>query len=399
MYNFTRESYRVYSDKLSQNELKFMKNNRIGSFGISVIMLTIMIPFQVKAQVRTRAVVSPEVHPDQTATFRIAAKDANTVDLVLPDINITKPMEKNASGLWSITIGPIESDIYVYNFIVDGSHTVDPMNPDIKRGRGLTTSLVEIPGKQPMYFSEQAVPHGSIHIHRYDSKTTGTTRGLYIYTPSGYDPLSKNKYPVLYLLHGVGDTENGWIEIGRANRIADNLLAAGKMKPMLIVMPLGHASFPGSTRSNFMSTQIPDAFEQDLLSEVIPFVEKNYNASSNRKDRAIAGLSMGGRQTLSVGLANLYKFSYVLPYSAAVRNVEQDSTLNSLISDPAKINKELKLFWIGCGTEDGLYAGNKSLSELLTKKGITHVFYPTAGTHTWLVWRLYLSETLPLLFN
>jgi enterochelin esterase-like enzyme len=376
-----------------------MKNKRIGSFGISIIMLAIMIPFQVKAQVRTRAIVSPEVHPDQTVTFRILAKNANTVDLVLPDINITRPMEKNESGLWSITAGPLEPDIYVYNFMVDGSHTVDPMNPNMKRGRGLTTSLVEIPGKHPMYFSEQAVPHGTVHIHRYDSKTTGTTRGLYIYTPPGYTALSKNKYPVLYLFHGVGDTENGWIEIGRANRIADNLLAAGKMKPMIIVMPLGHASFPGSTPSPGMSSQRPNAFEQDLLTEIIPLVEKIYNVSTDRKDRAISGLSMGGGQALSIGLSNMDKFAYILPLSAAARNVDQDPTMQKLLSDPAKINKDLRLFWIGCGTEDRLFAPAKSFSDFLDKKGITHTFYPTPGGHTWLVWRLFLYETLPLLFN
>ncbi|MBN2863055.1 MAG: hypothetical protein JXN62_07830 [Bacteroidales bacterium] len=157
-----------------------MENKRIGLIGISMLMLAIMISFQVKAQVRTRAIVSPEIFPDQTVIFRISAKDADSVYLVLPDINITIPMEKDESGLWSITVGPLEPDIYVYNFTVNGSHTVDPMNPVIKRGRGPTTSLVEIPGEQPMYFSEQAVPHGTVHIHRYSSRITETTRGLYI---------------------------------------------------------------------------------------------------------------------------------------------------------------------------------------------------------------------------
>jgi enterochelin esterase-like enzyme len=377
-----------------------MKNRRTGLNRKYLLILTIMIPFQVMAQFRSQRPITLEVHPDQTVTFRIMAKEAKNVALMMNDANVVNaPLQKDESGLWSITVGPLEPDIYWYNFVVDGMHTIDPMNPDLKRGRDAMTNLVEVSGKQPMYFSEQAVPHGTVHIHRYDSKTTGTTRGLFIYTPPSYDPSSKNKYPVLYLLHGVGDTENGWIEIGKANRIADNLLADGNMKPMIIVMPLGHASFPGNTRSNFMSTQTPNAFEQDLLTEVIPFVEKTYNVSANRKDRAIAGLSMGGRQTLSIGLANVDKFSYVLPYSAAVRNVKQDSALISLLSDPARLNKELKLFWIGCGTEDGLFTGNKSLSEFLTKKGITHVFYPVAGAHTWLVWRLYLFETLPLLFN
>jgi enterochelin esterase-like enzyme len=377
-----------------------VKNKRIGSLEIFIILLLVIIsPFQIRAQVRTLTIVTPEVQADQTVTFRIAAKDANTVSLILPDINITKPIEKNDSGVWSITLGPFEPDIYAYNFFVDGTHTVDPMNPNMKRGLGLTTSLVEVPGKQPMYFLEQAIPHRTVHIHRYDSKTTGATRVLYIYTPPAYDPRSRNEYPVLYLFHGTGDTDNGWIEIDQAPRIADNLLAAGKMKPMIIVMPFGHASFSGSTCSKFMSTQTPNAFDQDLLSDVIPFIEKTYNISTDRKERTIEGLSVGGRQALSIGLANLDKFSYALPYSAAVRSMEQDSTLTRLLPDPAIMNKKLKLFWIGCGTEDGLYAVNKSLAELMTKKGITHLFYPTAGANTWLVWRLYLFKTLPLLFN
>lgn len=364
-----------------------------------MVISAILVSFHLTAQVRSRAIVSPEAHPDQTATFRITAKDAKMVNLQIPDIKIDKIMEKNEAGVWSVTVGPLEPDIYAYVFMVDGTYTVDPMNPNIKRGVGLTTSQVEITGKQPMFFAEQVVPHGTVHIHRYDSKTTGTTRGLYIYTPPGYDLRSNNKYPVLYLLHGVGDTENGWIEIGVANRIADNLLAAGKMKPMIIVMPLGHASFPGGVTSAGGFNQTSTAFEKDLLSDVIPYVESNYNASSNTKDRAIGGLSMGGRQTLNIGLGHLDKFSNILAYSSAVRNPEQDSVIIRFLSDPAKINKALKVFWIGCGREDGLFAGNQQLSDMLNKKGIKHTFYPTGGAHTWTNWRLYLYESLPLLFR
>ena len=364
-----------------------------------MVVSAILVSFHLSAQVRSRAIVSPEVHPDQTATFRITAKDAKSVNLQIPDIKIDKIMEKNEAGVWSVTVGPLEPDIYAYFFMVDGTYTVDPMNPNIKRGVGLTTGQVEISGKQPAFFAEQAVPRGTVHIHRYDSKTTGTTRGLYIYTPPGYNPRSNNKYPVLYLLHGVGDTENGWIEIGVANLIADNLLAAGKMKPLIIVMPLGHASFPGSVNSAGGFNQTSTAFEKDLLSDVIPYVENNYNASSNTKDRAIGGLSMGGRQTLNIGLGHLDKFSHILAYSSAVRNPERDSVILRFLSDPAKINKALRVFWIGCGREDGLFAGNQSLSDMLKQKGITHTFFPTGGAHTWTNWRLYLYESLPLLFR
>jgi enterochelin esterase family protein len=376
-----------------------MKNKGIVSIKIFIFILTIILPFQMKSQGRIQTIVSPEVHPDQTVTFRISSTEAKTVILQLPDIKMSLAMEKDASGIWSATIGPLEPDIYSYVFMVEGTHTVDPMNPSIKRGVGLTTSLVEIPGKQPTFFAEQTVPHGTVHIHRYDSKTTGTTRGLYIYTPPGYNPCSKSRYPVLYLLHGMGDTENGWIEIGVANRIADNLLAAGKMKPLIIVMPLGHASFPGSASPTGGFNQTSTAFEKDLLSDVIPFVEAQYNVESNSTNRAIGGLSMGGRQTLNIGLGHLDKFSNVLAFSSAVRNPEQDSVMLKLLSDPVKINKALKVFWIGCGREDGLFAGNQSLSDILKKKRITHTFFPTGGAHTWTVWRQYLFETLPLIFK
>ncbi len=377
-----------------------MINKENCSFGSFLLILTLLNSLEARAQLQPQHTLTLEVHPYQTVTFRIMAEEARIVTLVTNDAGMNNaPLQKNESGLWNITVGLLEPDIYWYNFMVDSMHIVDPMNHDLKKGRNSMTNLVEVPEKQPLYFSKQVVPHSTIHIHRYHSNITGTTRGLYVYTPSDYDTRSKNKFPVLYLLHGIGDTENGWTEIGKANRIADNLLAAGKIKPMLIVMPLMHVSFPGIVRSNSMSNQTPNIFEQDLLTDVIPFVEKTSNASTNRKDRAIAGLSMGGKQTLSVGLANLDKFSNTLPYSVAVRNVEQDSALISLTSVPDKINKEMKLFWIGCGTEDGLYAGIRSLSEFLIKKGIKHVFNRTPGAHTWLAWRLYLYETLPLLFN
>ena len=376
-----------------------MKNNGYYLVVIAFVLLSLMLSFQVNGQGRSRTLASTEVHDDQTITFRITARDADTVRLLLPDIGINEVMQKEGDGVWSLTIGPLAPDIYAYVFMVDGTHTVDPMNPDIKRGVGLSTSLIEISGNPPAFFSEQEVPHGTIHIHRYDSRTTESTRGLYVYTPPGYTPHSNIKYPVLYLLHGMGDSENGWYEIGRTNQIADNLLAEGKMKPMIIVMPLGHASFPGSTASRMSFNRIGNAFEKDLISDVIPYVENRYSISTDSNDRAIGGLSMGGRQTLNIGLSHLNKFSYILAYSSAVFNPEQDSVIQELISDPDKINNNIKVFWIGCGTEDGLFAGNKSLSDILKRKDVRHTFFKTDGAHTWTVWRQYLYETLPLLFN
>jgi enterochelin esterase-like enzyme len=378
-----------------------MKNKRIGSFGIYIIMLTIMIPFQVKAQVRIRAIVSPEVDPDQTVTFRIQAEDAKNVALKMNDAGIVDPlpMQKDESGVWSITVGPLEPDIYWYQFIVDGIVTLDIWNSHVKRGRDQMANMVEVPGKQPMYFSEQNVPHGTVQILFYNSKVTGTTRSMYVYTPPGYDPASNIKYPVLYLLHGGGDTEYGWYEVGKANRIADNLRATGKIKPMFIVMPLGHASFPGATPGPGMRQQGHNAFEQDFLTEIMPLVENTFNVSTDRKDRAIAGLSMGGGQTISIGLSNMDKFAYILPLSAAARNADQNPVLQKNLSDPSQVNKDLKLLWIACGTEDGLFASAKSFSDFLDEKGIIHTFFQTSGGHSWPVWRLCVNEFLPLLFK
>ena len=358
---------------------------------------------QVNAPVRApRAprLVTFEVSPDQTVTLRIKAAEAENVSLQMNDAGIVDPlpMKKDTSGVWSITVGPLKPDIYWYQFIVDGVVTLDPLNPELKRGREIT-NMIEVPGKQPMYFSMQNVPHGIVWIIAYNSRVTGTTRTMYVYSPPGYNPKSDIKYPVLYLLHGGGDTEEGWYEIGKANRIADNLLAEGKIKPMFIVMPLGHASFQGAEPGGFMQQQGPNAFEQDFLTEIMPLVEKTFNVLTDRTGRAISGLSMGGGQTISIGFSNMDKFAYILPLSAASRNPDQNPVLQKNLSDPARVNKDMKLLWIACGTEDGLFAPAKEFSDFLDKKGITHTFFETPGGHSWLVWRLCLNEFLPLLFK
>jgi enterochelin esterase family protein len=317
----------------------------------------------------------------------------------MPQIDLKQRMEKNEDGIWSTTLGPLEPDIHVYHFMVDGTHTFDPLNPDIKRGLRLLTNQVEVPGEVPMHFMEQSVPHGVVHQHRYESGTTGDTRGLYIYTPPGYDACAKEKYPVLYLFHGAGDIESAWTEIGHSNRIADNLLAEGKMKPLIIVMPLGYASVPGTVPQPGRSIPSTSAFEQELLHDVIPYVERNYNVSGNRKHRAIAGLSMGGRQTLTIGLSNTDQFSYVAAFSSAIHNMNQEEVFQDFLSDPAKANKKMDLIWIGCGREDRLFEANHNYSNLLKQKGINHTYRPTGGAHTWRLWMKYLNEVLPLLFQ
>jgi enterochelin esterase family protein len=302
-------------------------------------------------------------------------------------------MTRNEDGVWSVTLGPAEPDIYEYSFVVDGLQIVDPSNSWLKVWLRNAKNLVEIPGEEPMFFQEQKVPHGTVHIHKYQSKTLGVTRGLYVYTPPGYERNQKTKYPVLYLLHGMGDSEDTWTVVGRVNVIVDNLLAKNKVRPMVVVMPYGHTpSAPPDMRSigNY------GAFEKDLIEDVAPYVRKNYHVSSNRKDRAIAGLSMGGGQALSVGLGNLELFGWVGAFSSAV---PRGRKLDNLLAKSEVINNKLHLLWVGCGRKDFLFKSNQNLIERLKADNIKHVAHITDGAHEWRLWRRYLNELVPLLFK
>jgi enterochelin esterase family protein len=348
---------------------------------------------------RSSRIKSFHVNEDRTVNFKIDASKAKKVELVVSSIGLKKQMKKDDENIWNITIGPLDTNIYEYHFRVDGTYTIDPWNLDIKRGRNVTQTQFLIPGDRSMYFEEQAVPHGVVHQHWYQSKTTEKSRGLFVYTPPGYDADAKKKYPVLYLLHGAGDSEHAWIEAGKANRLADNLIASGKMEPMLIVMPNGFASFQENLLKSDVNKPEISAFEKDLLSDVIPYIQASYNVSSNRKKRAIAGLSMGGRQAVAIGLTNLDLFSHVAGFSGAVRNTSEDKRVSSALSKSKEVNEKLDLFWIGCGRQDWLYETNNKFSELLIQKGVDHTYYPTEGTHNWHVWIPYLYEVLPLLFK
>jgi enterochelin esterase family protein len=274
---------------------------------------------------------------------------------------------------------------------VDGLTVVDPRNSKLKIGRGSVSNLVEIPGNPAQDL--RPVPHGVLNVHRYESKSLGgKSRGLVVYTPPGYDPASARRYPVLYLLHGAGDDEHGWTNVGLAHRILDNLLADGKAVPMLVVMPDGHAA---ERRPDTPRTANTQAFESDLLGDVIPLVEKTYKVQPDQPNRAIVGLSMGGGQAFAVGMAHLDTFAYVAPFSMGGGNAQEIAAK----LDPAGANSRLKLLWIGCGRDDGLFGGSERLHQELTAKGIKHTWRPTEGAHTWMVWRKYLAEVVPQLFR
>ena len=357
----------------------------------------LLLPALVFAQGRPPVLMSPEVLPDGRVTFRLNAPKADDVTLTGEFLDGPRNFSKNADGIWTVTVGPIAPEVYHYNFTIDGVRTIDPSNPQLKTGStaGTITSVLEIPHPSPAFYDAQPVPHGEIRTHWYHSKSLGTVRRLTVYTPPGYEKNRSTRYPVLYLFHGANADENAWYRLGRANLILDNLLAAGKSHPFLVVMPFGYGVAP-----NGPLTDNTAKFGADLIEDVIPYIESNYRAYTDRDRRAIVGLSMGGGQSLNIGLTHLDLFSYVGGFSAAIGNAAGFSkTYAKLIGNAKDSNDKLKLLWIGCGTEDSLFGASKNFSEWLTTNHIKHTFRETSGAHTWMVWRRYLNEIAPLLFR
>jgi enterochelin esterase family protein len=345
---------------------------------------------------------SPEVLPDRQVTFRIYAPKATEVtingDFVAQGRAKGGPLTKEDNGVWSITIGPLVPDFYSYAFMVDGVRTVDPKNARIKPGINDVTNMFEVPGEQAEYEDTRLVPHGEVRAAWYQSSTLDMMRSMHVYTPPGYDS-GNVRYPVFYLLHGGGDDDSGWSTIGRAGFILDNLLAEKKIKPMIVVMPNG--SMPPS--ANRTQAQTTDLFADELLKNVIPFVEKNYRVIANRENRAIAGLSMGAGQTLRVVPYNLDKFAYAGMWSNGIRPEQQadfEKNNEAFLKNPAKTNKDLKVLYLAVGEHDTVVGGRaQALDALLTADGIKHEFHVTEGGHTWINWRHYLHDYSQLLFR
>ena len=264
-----------------------------------------------------KSVRSPEISADRRVTFRLIAPAATEVTIAGEFLDGGKPLEKDPQGVWSLTVGPVDPEIYNYTFTIDGVKTIDPNNPNVKTGSTPSTiaSILEVPGDGPAFYDPQPVPHGEIHTHWYPSKSLNTVRRLTVYTPPGYDKDRQARYPVLYLFHGANADEAAWTRLGRVNLILDNLLAAGKAKPFIVVMPFGYGVTPGSGQPGDNSA----LFSRDLLEDAIPFVQSQYRVDTGRDRRAVAGLSMGGGQSLSIGLGHLELFSYVAGFSAALR--------------------------------------------------------------------------------
>jgi enterochelin esterase-like enzyme len=348
------------------------------------------------------AVASPEIVADGHVTFRLLAPKASEVTLIGEFVQGSKSLTKDEKGMWSITVGPVAPEMYHYNFVVDGLRIIDPSNPRLKTGSTPSTlmSILDIRGDHARFYDAQMVPHGEIRTHWYQSKAINGLRRVNVYTPPGYDASQQVRYPVLYLLHGANLDESAWTRFGRVNIILDNLLAAGKAQPFVVVMPFGYGVASDTMpRQGGGPSQNTNLFSKDLLEDVIPLVESKYRVSTNRDQRAIMGLSMGGGQALGIGLSHLDLFSYVGGFSAALRPADFEKTFANLIQNPDAANKKLHLLWIGCGTEDGLYPAAKSFSEFLDKNNIKHTFHSSGGAHTFMVWRNYLNDVAPLLFS
>jgi enterochelin esterase family protein len=368
---------------------------------------------------QTPAVVSPDVAADRRVTFRIYAPQAQDVSLRgsdMPGNGRGTAMTKDDDGIWEATLGPLEPGAYRYNFNIAGVSIIDPRNPSTSESNNNTWSLVVVPGSD--VFDTKIVPHGAVAAVTYYSTALARHRRMHVYTPPGYET-SQQKYPVFYLLHGAGDSDDSWTSVGRAGFILDNLIARKKVKPMIVVMPAGHtartpvaAPAPGAGRPR-------DEFGDDFLKDVMPQIEKSYRVLPGRANRAIAGLSMGGGQTLNISMSHLDTFAYIGVFSSGVFGIVprptppgappaaappqpagpswEEEHLATL--DNASLKKGVRLVWFSTGAEDGLMPTTKATVEMLKKHGFDVTFKESPGGHTWLNWRNYLVEFAPQLFQ
>jgi enterochelin esterase family protein len=376
-----------------------------------------VIPAGAQAPAAATAVRSTEDIPsfnpveatEGAVTFRMYAPAAKTVELRGEIVTVSGrdfiPMTKDARGVWSVTVKGVRPELSSYLFMVDGAPVMDQRNPGAKVGPRGNSSRFEVPGS-PDFYAAREVPHGKVEINWHRSAILNQTRALWVYTPPGYDSNASQRYPVLYLLHGSGDLEDGWTKDGRANFILDNLIAERRAVPMLIVMPLGHVY--GDHQIDREKNN--ELLEQVLIKELIPFVDSTYRTVAVRGSRAIAGLSMGGGQSLRFGLHNLDRFAWVAGFSPAIRysDAEYAKLFSTLIADPQKSNQLLKLLMVRCGTKDHLIDAADAFTKFLAAKSVKFEYKRTdyeslwpgrKDDHTWPIWRMDLRDVAPVLFR
>lgn len=342
---------------------------------------------------------SPVVNAGKTITFRFKAPKAKHVSLLFGEWDI-KPqvMNRDSAGTWSLTTVQLDPGIYAYNFDVDGIQILDPVNPLTKIGTQIYSSVVEVSGDKPRFDEVQNVPHGSLQVHKYISTPLKQLRSVYVYLPADYYNQPSKSYPVLYLRHGGGDNESSWTQVsGKADVIADNLIASQKAKPMIIVMTNGltDGSWAGGSSMEGLKS-----LGDELTQDVMPFIERTYRIKKTRESRAIAGLSMGGGQAFIIGLRNLDKFSYIGEFSSGLLS-DKDFNVDEYAPKVAnaELNQKLKLLWIGCGKDDPRFPGHLQLTSNLSKKGVKYHFASLAGGHEWTVWRIQLNGFMQQLFK
>jgi enterochelin esterase family protein len=344
----------------------------------------------------------PRVHVDHRATFQLKAPDAQKVQVSLSGRH---DMTKGADGVWSVTTPPLVPGFHYYQFIVAGVAVNDPGSHAFF-GTGKDSSGIEVPEQGVDYYSYQDVPHGEVRIRPYLSKVTGQWRRCLVYTPPDYDANTKTRYPVLYLQHGSGEDETGWTFQGRANLILDNLIAAKRAVPMIIVMDNGYALRPGQAPGPGAGGAT-SAFEEVITKDLIPLIDTTYRTLADRGHRAMAGLSMGGNQTCQVTMRNLDKFAYIGAFSGTMNGLsteplDPDTAFNGMFKDGAALNQKVKLFWIGMGTaEPNPFPGAiGAFRAMLDKAGVKHIYFESPGTaHEWLTWRRDLNDFAPRLFR
>ena len=351
---------------------------------------------------------SPAVHEDCTVTFSLKAPTAHEVQLQL-DYGKAVTMQRDTAGVWTYTTDALVPDLYLYNYVVDGVKTLDPENVYIMRDVATVKNMFFVDGEQSRLYQAQDVPHGNVSAVWYDSPRVGTTRRMMVYTPAGYEQ-GKQRYPVFYLLHGSGGDETAWLHQGQAAQVLDNLIAAGRAVPMIVVMPNGNVdeqAAPGSDQRGlvtptFNHKQWMEGSFESSFADIMDYIDKHYRTLKGKKNRAIAGLSMGGYHSLYISANQPRDFGYVGLFSAAIkpmRGVQSPIYDNLEQKLAAQFGQGVNLYWIAIGKDDFLYAFNKQYRQLLDQGGYPYTYVESGGGHEWRNWRSYLMQFVPLLFK
>lgn len=396
--------------QMKNTHRNILKGSLMAAFiaAMSISLCAQEIPFM-----RNR-IVSPELKADRTVTFRIFAPSSNEIRVSgnwMAGFGASEPMVKNDTGLWTLTVGPLDPEIYTYSFNVDGIQILDPANSRIVRDGARHQSVVFVPGEASSLYEVQNVPHGTLSKVWYDSPTLDLKRRMYVYTPPGYDN-GKGKFPVFYLLHGGGGDEDAWSTLGRACQIMDNLIAQGKARPMIVVMTNGN---PGDAAAPYEAPpkkedsgsegvfgMASEQFEKSLVQDVIPYIEGHYRTLTGRENRAVSGLSMGGMQTMNLAFDYTEMFDYFGVMSMGITTSDRmgrdwfpdvDNRIKNLAI------KGYKLYWLGCGSDDFLHEAALNLKAKLEENNLKFTYRESSGGHTWSNWRIYLTEFAPQLFK